>query len=158
VDKNQANPAQVRIGSRRKARSVALQALFEVDCVDHAPEGVLKWLTEETALSEEAESFARELVLKVLENRGNIDAAIQRLAPTWPVEQIASIERNILRLGICEIILAKVPAKVAINEAIELAKSFGTDSSSRFVNGVLGSFYAQFLDNKDSTDSTMEGR
>ena len=106
-------------------------------------------------MSEEARPFARELVMGVVENKGSIDAAIQRLAPAWPVEQIAPIERNILRLGICEIMLDKVPAKVAINEAIELAKSFGTDNSPRFVNGVLGSFYAQFLGKEDSTS---EGR
>lgn len=155
MDSSQASPAQTRTGARRKARSVALQALFEVDCAGHAPEGALRWLAEEAALSEEAQSFARELVLAVMENRGSIDTTIEELAPAWPVEQIASIERNILRLGICEIMLTEVPAKVAINEAIELAKSFGTDSSPRFVNGVLGSFYAQLLDKEDST---TEGR
>ena len=128
---------------RRKAREVALQALFEVDCTRHDPEETLGWLWDEEALPEEAASFAREIVLGTLENRTRIDNMIQRFAPQFPIDQIAIIDRNILRIAIYEILQGKVPPKVAINEAVELAKSFGSDSSPKFVNGVLGSVYAE---------------
>jgi N utilization substance protein B len=91
-------------------------------------------------LSEENKIFVHELVDGVIQNKEEIDRSIQRFAPAWPVEQIAIIDRNILRLAIFEILFDnKVPVKVAISEAVELAKSFGSDNSGRFVNGVLGS-------------------
>ena len=127
-------------GARRKARTLALQALYEVDSVGHEVQGVLTYLLAKEGLSEENVTFARELVNGVIQNRDLIDHNIQKFAPAWPVEQIAVIDRNILRLAIFEILLNnKTPFKVAINEAIELAKTFGSGSSSKFVNGVLGS-------------------
>jgi len=135
--------------ARRKGRAVALQALFEVNCTGHDSTESLDRLLEGSSLLEETATFARELVLKVLENRGVIDELIQRFAPAWPLQQIAMVDRNILRLGIYEILFKVVPAKVAINEAVELAKSFGSDSSSKFVNGVLGSVYAEFTNQKE---------
>lgn len=126
-------------GARRRARVLALQALYEVDSVGHDVEGVLSRLLDETRLSEENSAFVRELVIGVSQNKEKIDHDIQSFAPAWPVEQIAVVDRNILRLAIFEILLDnKVPVKVAINEAVELAKMFGSDNSPKFVNGVLG--------------------
>jgi len=130
-------------GARRRARTLALQALYEVDSVGHDVEGVLTRLLSEGRLSEENSAFARELVNGVIQNREKIDRNMQSFAPAWPIEQIPVVDRNILRLAIFEILLDnKVPVKVAINEAVELAKTFGSDNSSKFVNGVLGSVSA----------------
>ena len=128
------------VGARRKARVLALQALYEIDCARHEMEAVVSHLVANSRLSEENATFTRQLVSGVIQNKEKIDHDIQRLAPAWPIEQIPVIDRNILRLAIFEILLDnKVPVKVAINEAVELAKMFGSDNSSRFVNGVLGS-------------------
>jgi len=128
------------IGERRKARALALQALYEIDSAGHKVEEVLNHLLEEEKLSEDNASFARDLVRGVIQNKEKIDQNIQTFAPAFPFEQITVVDRNILRLAIFEILLDnKVPIKVAINEAVELAKLFGSDNSSRFVNGVLGS-------------------
>lgn len=124
---------------RRLARAVALQALYEIDAVQHPPERVLQYLLEENALPEEAARFARWLVYGVLRARPVLDAYIQKYAPEWPLEQIACVDRNILRLSLYEFTGGKTPVKVAISEAVELAKTFGSDSTPRFVNGVLGS-------------------
>jgi len=131
------------VGFRRKARIVALQALYEIDCSSHKPEEVLARLLQEKALPEEATDFMQRLVDKVLQNKQDIDDVIRRFAPAFPVEQIAAIDRNILRLAISEILFDnRVPIKAAINEAVELAKSFGSASSQKFINGVLGSVVA----------------
>jgi len=130
-------------GGRRKARSIALQALYEIDSVQHDPEETLRNLREEQGLSEETFKFAGELVNGVIRYKEKLDAQIHRYAPAWPIEQIAFIDRNILRLAIFEILIDnKIPVKVAINEAVELAKNFGGDSSSKFINGVLGAVSA----------------
>ena len=130
-------------GARRRARAIALQALYEVDSVGHDIEGTLGHLLANVELPEENADFVRGLVNGVIQNREEIDQNIRNFAPTWPVEQIPLIDRNILRLAIFEILLDnKVPVKVAINEAVELAKTFGSDNSARFINGVLGSVSA----------------
>ena len=130
-------------GTRRRARAIVLQALYEVDSVGRKAEAVADRLLAEAGLSEENSAFVRELVGGVVQNKDEIDLNIRRFAPAWPVEQIAMIDRNILRLAIFEILFDnKVPVKVAINEAVELAKSFGSESSAKFVNGVLGSVSA----------------
>jgi len=127
-------------GTRRKARIIALQALYEIDSVGRETGAVVKRFLAEGDLSEENKTFVHELVGGVIQNSDEIDRSIQRFAPAWPVEQIAIIDRNILRLAIFEILFDnKVPVKVAISEAVELAKSFGSENSARFVNGVLGS-------------------
>ena len=127
-------------GARRKARALALQALYEVDSVGHEVDGVVTHLLADEKLSAENDAFVRELVSGVIQNKEKIDLNIQNFAPAWPIKQIPVVDRNILRLAIFEILLNnKVPIKVAINEAVELAKTFGSDNSSRFVNGVLGS-------------------
>jgi len=131
------------VGARRRARAIALQALYEVDSVGHDVEGTLTYLLANVELPEENAAFVREIVNGVIQNREEIDENIKNFAPAWPVEQIPVIDRNILRLAIFEILLDnKVPVKVAINEAVELAKTFGSDNSARFVNGVLGSVSA----------------
>lgn len=127
-------------GARRKARAVTLQALYEIDSTKHEVEIVVSRLLAEERLSEENNAFVRELVSRVVQHKEEIDRHIQRFAPAWPVEQISVIDRNILRLAIFEILFDnKVSVKVAINEAVELAKKFGGDKSPKFVNGVLGS-------------------
>ena len=132
------------MGIRRKARTIALQVLFEVDSVAHDAEQALERLLAEASLPEDGESFVRELVAGVLTNKERIDNMIQIYAPAWPVAQLAAIDRNILRLAMFEILLNnKVPVKVAINEAVELAKTFGSENAPKFVNGVLGTVSAQ---------------
>lgn len=128
------------VGARHKARTLALQVLYEVDASGHRAEEVLTHLLEEERLPEENISFIRELVRGVIQNQEKIDQHIQSFATAWPLKQIPLVDRNILRLAIFEILLDnKVPVKVAINEAVELAKTFGSDNSSKFINGVLGS-------------------
>ncbi len=129
---------------RRQARIVALQALFEIDMTHHDPATVLSERFADTELPPEGESFARSLVMGTLEHRQEIDALIARVAPEWPVEQIAGVDRAILRLAIYEIVFSsETSPKVVINEAVELAKMFGSDSSRRFINGALGALVAQ---------------
>jgi len=141
------------VGFRRKARIVALQALYEIDCSSHKPEEVLARLLQEKALPEEATDFMQRLVDKVLQNKQDIDDVIRRFAPAFPVEQIAAIDRNILRLAISEILFDnRVPIKAAINEAVELAKSFGSASSQKFINGVLGSVVAAYIQTERSQE------
>ncbi len=132
------------MGFRREARIVALQTLYEIDCTKHCAEEVLPRLANEKALLQEAFSFSQELVQGVLQNRLTLDDVIGRFAPAFPVEQMAVIDRNILRLAIFEILFDdNTPIKVAINEAVELAKAFGSASSPRLINGVLGSVVTQ---------------
>ena len=125
-------------GGRRKARVIALQILYEVDSVGHDAESVSNRLLVDVGLDEENSTFIRSLVKGVIESKIEIDRKIMDFAQAWPVEQLSIVDRNILRLAIHEILLDnKVPVKVAINEAVELAKVFGSDNSSKFINGVL---------------------
>jgi N utilization substance protein B len=116
---------------------------YEVDTTRHEVDGVLGRLLAEEDLSEDNSAFVRQLVSQVVQHREEVDHNIQRFAPAWPIGQIAVIDRNILRLAISEILFDnRVIVKVAINEAVELAKKFGGENSSKFVNGVLGSISA----------------
>jgi N utilization substance protein B len=127
-------------GKRRKARVIALKALYELDSVGHEPGQILSRLLEENPVPPDVAGFVQELVSGVLDHREQIDGVIRQKAPAWPLEQVAVIDRNILRLAIYEILIDnRVPVRAAINEAVELAKSFGGESSPKFVNGVLGS-------------------
>lgn len=129
---------------RRRARMIALQSLFEIDSTEHNPETVLQQRFEATPLPLAGGEFARNLVFGVLEHKAHLDGLIQKNAPEWPVEQIAIIDRNILRIAVFELAIDQgTPLKVAINEAVELAKLFGSDSSPRFINGVLGALVSQ---------------
>lgn len=125
---------------RQRARVLALQALFEIDSVGHDPEEVVKRRLQTDPLPPHAAQFMQSLVYGVLERRDELDAIIAQHAPEWPVEQLPIIDRNILRMAIWELIAEEsdTPVAVAINEAVELAKLFGSESSPRFVNGVLG--------------------
>jgi len=127
--------------SRTRARSLALQVLYEVDITDHPPGQVFKERLEETPLSDELAEFAHQIIFGVLPLIETLDQIIAQYAPEWPLEQIAAIDRNILRQACWEFASpsGETPIKVAINEAVELAKLFGSDSAPRFVNGVLGS-------------------
>ncbi len=126
-----------------------MQSLFEWDfkgCDNALSREILKRNIEEFAPGIEDSIFAEHLIEGTLREQKTIDALIVKCAPEWPLEQVTVMDRNILRLGIYELMFGKydeVPPKVAINEAIELAKSFGSDASPRFVNGVLGTIYRE---------------
>lgn len=141
---------------RRKARIAALQTLYEIDCTEHKAENAVTHSTTEQALSQEAISFTEKLVQGVLKNKSKIDEVIGRFAPSFPVAQMSVIDRNILRVAIFEILMDNTPVKVAINEAIELAKTFGSDSSPRLINGVLGSIATKY--GKASHERPKEGK
>ena len=129
--------------SRRRARVVTLQVLYELDEAKHDPVHALENRLMEASLSPSAEAYARKLIDGVLQNLTEIDMSISTYAPAWPISQMAMLDRNILRVAIFEILIGRdAPPKVAINEAVELGKVFGADSSPRFINGVLGSLMA----------------
>lgn len=126
--------------SRTKARGIALQALYEIDTVNHLPEVVWQNRLAESEIEEKLAEFAHQIIENVYPLREALDAIIAQHAPEWPLEQVATIDRNIIRIALWEFgVHKKTPIKVAINEAVELAKIYGSDSSARFVNGVLGS-------------------
>jgi N utilization substance protein B len=127
-------------GRRRRARILALQTLYEADTTGHDAQETLSRMLAEAPVPDEIAAFARELVTDTISQREYIDGIIAEVAAAWPVEQMAPVDRNILRLAILEILLKNsTPLRAAINEAVELAKTFGSDNSARFVNGVLGS-------------------
>ncbi|MDP2630282.1 MAG: transcription antitermination factor NusB [Candidatus Uhrbacteria bacterium] len=134
---------------RYLSRTLAVQTLFEIDFQhvdDRAVDDVLRYNFQEFAPDFHDDGFTEELVRGVLKNREEIDSYIIKYATEWPLEQIGTIDRNILRLGIFEMIFhAQIPARVAINEAIEIAKAYGGAASSKFVNGVLGALYKDIL-------------
>lgn len=126
---------------RTKARAVALQALYELDMTDHPMGEVLSICLRAGKLDDEKlDNFSKEIVVGVNPIKAQLDEYISRHAPDWPIDQISVIDRNILRIALWEFAVSKdTPVKVAINESVELAKKFGSDSSPRFINGVLGS-------------------
>ena len=126
---------------RTKARGIALQALYEIDMTGHAAGIVIENRFLETPLStSNLEDFARKIILGVVPIREQLDQFIAEHAPEWPIDQVSIIDRNLLRIALWEFAVSgETPIKVAINEAIELAKKYGADSTPRFVNGVLGS-------------------
>jgi N utilization substance protein B len=125
---------------RTRARSLALQALYEIDIANHPPAEVLEHRLQDSPLSEDLAQFARQITFGVLPLTHELDQIIAKYAPEWPLDQIAAIDRNILRVSCWEMaVQGETPVKVAINEAVELAKMYGSDSAPRFVNGVLGS-------------------
>jgi N utilization substance protein B len=141
---------------RRQARSLALQALYELDCTDHPVGEVLRQRLEPDTYREETRALTTRLVQGVLKHRAGLDMLIHRYAPEWPLDQIAIVDRNILRIAIYELAVDDtIPIKVAINEAIELAKTYGTESTPRFVNGVLGTLSAREGDLRSSFSSSM---
>lgn len=137
------------MANRHLARSVVLQTLFEWDTSNLDETGAVLALSrnvEEFGGDDTDTPFMETLLQGVLAKRSDLDLVIEKAAPDWPLSRIAPVDRNILRIGLYELLFAdrvQVPAKVAINEAIELAKVFGGDSSGRFVNGVLGAVYKE---------------
>lgn len=137
------------MANRHLSRSIVLQTLFEWDLNDvekKALSGILERNVEEFASNRADQPFMERLLDGVLQKQKELDLVIEKAAPEWPIDRISPVDRNILRLGLYELLFAdrdEVPAKVAINEAIELAKQFGGENSSRFVNGVLGAVYKE---------------
>lgn len=126
--------------NRHIARIAALQALFELEFAANSPESILKRTIEAKDLTGETAAFASALVNGVLANKQSLDDTIRRFAPAFPVDQLFATDRTILRLSLYEILISKAaPPKVVVNEAVELAKEFGADTSPKFINGVLGS-------------------
>lgn len=149
--------------NRHLGRIVALQTLYEyefrVQSAD-ASVDIDEILTRSLGRYEAAiedKAFVTTLVKGVLEAQSDIDAKITPIAPDWPIDQIARIDRNILRIGIYELLYQadNVPPKVVINEAVELAKAFGSDNSSKFVNGVLGTAYRTLVGDKTDGSATI---
>jgi N utilization substance protein B len=133
---------------RTRGRSIALQALYEIDQSNHSIDVILEdRLAEVEPVDEQIRRFIFELANGVLKLKDELDQELARYAPEWPVDQVAIIDRNILRIALWEMLFTEdTPIKVIINEAIELGKLYGSDSTSRFVNGVLGSL----VENKNS--------
>lgn len=126
--------------SRTKARGFALQVLYEYDLTGHPIGEIIETRLSEENMDERIQEFSREIILGVIPIIDRLDNIVAEHAPEWPMDQVAVIDRNILRIALWEFAVSEItPTKVAINEAIELAKIYGSDSSSRFVNGVLGS-------------------
>lgn len=132
--------------NRHYARSIALQSIYEADFRKDSNEQEafqrhIKNIGED--INADNSSFALKLLQKTIQKKSEIDKKIIKAAPDWPLEQIAILDRNVLRLAICELIYFDTPPKVVINEAVELAKTFGSEKSSKFVNGVLGTIYRE---------------
>jgi N utilization substance protein B len=125
--------------SRTKARSIALQVLYEIDISGHLPGIVLTGQFERLTMEDDLKLFISQIVSGVVRNKTILDEFIADFAPEWPLEQVAIIDRNLLRMALWEIaVFQKTPVKVVVNEAVELAKIYGSDASPRFINGVLG--------------------
>jgi N utilization substance protein B len=135
-------------GLRHRVRVAALQILFEVSLSDHPLDAVLERRLQGEVWSQEGKLFLRHLVMGVWEQRLYLDRVIEEAAPSWPVDQMPGVDKAVLRIALFELLIDDVeqtPVKAVINEAVELAKTFGSDNSSRFVNGVLGSVVSRYL-------------
>ena len=137
------------LASRHLSRSIVMQSLYEWDFYGKKEKdliGVLDRNVKEFGSGLEDTSFIYQLANGIIEHLSEIDQIIEKAAPQWPLDQIAVVDRNVLRVGLYELLFGsreEVPPKVAINEAIELAKSFSGESSGKFVNGVLGTVYRE---------------
>jgi N utilization substance protein B len=133
------------MSNRHLARTIAMQSLFEWDFKEkpkNALPDFMEYNFQEFAPEFSDHSFSKKIITGVLENFKKIDGYIIKYAPEWPIDQITTVDRNILRIGIYELVFdPDIPSKVAINEAIEIAKTYGGESSGKFINGVLGSIY-----------------
>jgi len=136
-------PLHGRAGRRRLGRTLALQALYEADTSGHDPAVVVLRLCEDGGITGEPSEFAARLIAGIKTKRTELDALIANAAPQWPVGQLAVIDRNLLRVAIYELLFeVDTPVSVTVNEAVELAKTYGAEASPRFVNGVLGAVNA----------------
>ena len=146
------------MATRHLARTIILQALYEWDFY-HRKQDLIKITQrnlDEFGHGIDEPEFAWKIVKGVVEHIDELDKIIIKYAPEWPLEQVAIVDRNILRIGLFELMYAdkkEIPSKVAINEAIELAKSYGGQNSSRFINGVLGTVYKQVMEPKEQRES-----
>jgi transcription antitermination protein NusB len=130
--------------TRRRARRVTLETLYEYDIANHPPGVILQQRIEDQPMEKSGVDFASHLVQGTIAHLDDMDRLISRYAPEWPLDQMAVIDRNILRIAIFEFLVdGQTPVKVAINEAVELAKTYGSDSAPRFINGVLGTLADQ---------------
>lgn len=127
------------VKNRRLARKLVLQVLYEVDCANHNWEDAMMRHISNVKLPQEASDFARSILRGVASRQGDIDDIISEFAPAWPLSQMGMIDRSLLRMAICELGLGNGSQKIVINEAVELAKEFGSENSYKLVNGVLGS-------------------
>jgi len=126
-------------GKRHQARELALKVLFQIEGTGDDPEETLAYHAFENAATEDVMAFARQLIRGVLDNRDRLDAILAEASDNWKLDQMAKVDRAILRIAVYEIVVdRKVPTKAAINESIELAKTFSGDEAGRFVNGILG--------------------
>ena len=141
------------MSNRHLARTIAMQTLYQWDFNQADKATALQYLEhnkQEFAPAFDDHGFMANLVVAVVESKDDIDQYITRYAPEWPIDQITMVDRNILRVGVYELVFSEdVPSKVAINEAIELAKAFGGQASGKFVNGVLGAIYKEMHDKKE---------
>ncbi len=140
---------------RHRVRIAALQALFELDATDHPLEHVTARLVEDEQLPPEGASFLDRLVRGSWRNLPQLDQIIEEAAPNWPVNQMPGVDKAILRIALFEILIddvEKTPVKAVINEAVELAKHFGSDNSSRFVNGVLGTIVTRYIEHENGAE------
>ncbi|MEI7742036.1 MAG: transcription antitermination factor NusB [bacterium] len=136
------------MSNRHLGRTIAMQALYEWDFHKgtKSPAEIMEYNRAEFAPEFDDQGFVSEIVEGVIKNLEEINATITKYAPEWPLEAITNVDRNILRIGVYELKWSdNIPAKVAINEAIELAKTFGGEASGRFVNGVLGAVYRDLV-------------
>lgn len=148
--------------NRHLGRIIALQTLYEYEFRSDAGDDQIdleQILGDNLTRYEKSigdRDFVKTLVFGVIKQQDNLDQQLQPIAPEWPIKQIARVDRNILRLGLYELLFLtdSVPPKVAINEAVELAKAFGSENSSKFINGVLGTAYRGIEENKDVEQQT----
>jgi N utilization substance protein B len=146
------------MASRHLSRSIVLQSLYEWDFSGKNPENLEKIVDrnlKEFGPGLESETFVWQLINGIIEKMNELDKIIGTAAPEWPIEKITIIDRNVLRIGLFELLYSKkdeVPPKVAINESIELAKTFGGESSGKFINGVLGTVYKQLEEEEQKTE------
>ncbi len=141
-------------GSRRRSRILAFQVLFEAEQHDRVLAKVLDVRLGESKLRDDGSAFVRGLIAGVTENRDEIDAVIERYASAFPLADMAPVDRNVLRLAIYEVLFDNrgAPLRVAINEAVEIAKGYGSESSGRFVNGVLGAVALEAAERNESAN------
>lgn len=145
-------------GGRRRARVIALQALYEADTSHHQPAEALERIVATQRVGKAPAAFAKDLIEGVLAQQDELDSVIAGAAPAWPVDQLAVVDRNILRLAIHELLGDNgTPVRAVINEAVELAKSFGSEKSSSFVNGVLGTIARQREERQPDTSNAGRG-
>jgi N utilization substance protein B len=139
--------------TRRRARRITLETLYEYDLAAHPPFEVLQHRLVDNPMESAGIEFVRRLIQGVIDYQEQMDRLITRYAPEWPLDQMAVIDRNILRMAIYEFLIGQeTPVKVAINEAVELAKTYGSDSAPRFINGVLGTLADHAVELQDELE------